>query len=126
MTPEVQKIMEGDQLAGARLISLLENRDRRGIEILRAVYPYTGRAFLIGITGPAGAGKSALVGRMIGHLRGRGLRVGVVAVDPSSPFTGGALMGDRIRMQGHEADARGVYPFHGLPRSRRWGQPVCV
>jgi LAO/AO transport system kinase len=108
MTPEVQKILEGDQLAGARLISLLENRDRRGIEMLRAIYPRTGRAFLIGITGPAGTGKSTLVSRMIGHLRGCGLRVGVVAVDPSSPFNGGALLGDRIRMQGREADA-GVF-----------------
>ena len=76
--------------------------------MLRAIYPRTGRAFLIGITGPAGTGKSTLVSRMIRHLRGRGLRVGVVAVDPSSPFTGGALLGDRIRMQGHEADA-GVF-----------------
>ena len=92
----------------ARLISLLENRDRRGIEMLRAIYPRTGRAFRIGITGPAGTGKSTLVARMIRHLRDRGLRVGVVAVDPSSPFTGGALLGDRIRMQGHEADA-GVF-----------------
>jgi LAO/AO transport system kinase len=108
MTPDIQKILDGDQLAGSRLISLLENRDRRGIEMLKAIYPRTGRAFLIGITGPAGTGKSTLVSRMIRHLRGRGLRVGVVAVDPSSPFTGGALLGDRIRMQGHEADA-GVF-----------------
>jgi LAO/AO transport system kinase len=108
MTLEVQKILEGDQLSGARLISLLENRDRRGIEMLRAIYPRTGRAFLIGITGPAGTGKSTLASRMISHLRGRGLRVGVVAVDPSSPFHRGALLGDRIRMQGHETDA-GVF-----------------
>ena len=72
--------------------------------MLKALYPHTGKAFLIGITGPAGAGKSTLVSRMISCLRGRGLRVGVVAVDPSSPFTGGALLGDRIRMQGHETD----------------------
>ena len=104
MTLEVRKILEGDQLSGARLISLLEKRDRRGIEMLRAIYPRTGRAFLVGITGPAGTGKSTLVSRMIGHLRGRGLRVGVVAVDPSSPFSRGALLGDRIRMQGHETD----------------------
>jgi len=108
MTSEVQKIFEGDQLAGARLISLLENRDLRGIEMLRAIYPRAGRAFLVGITGPAGTGKSTLASRMIRHLRGRGLRVGVVAVDPSSPFNGGALLGDRIRMKGHETDA-GVF-----------------
>lgn len=104
MTPDVEKILQGDQLSGARLISLLEKRDRRGIEMLRAIYPRTGKAFVIGITGPAGTGKSTLVSRMIGRLRGRGLRVGVVAVDPSSPFSRGALLGDRIRMQGHETD----------------------
>ena len=104
MKPDVEKILLGDQLAGSRLISLLEDQDPRGIGMLKALYPHTGKAFLIGITGPAGAGKSTLVSRMISCLRGRGLRVGVVAVDPSSPFTGGALLGDRIRMQGHETD----------------------
>jgi LAO/AO transport system kinase len=72
--------------------------------MLKVIYPRVGNAFLIGITGPAGAGKSTLVSRMISCLRDRGLRVGVVAVDPSSPFTGGALLGDRIRMKGHETD----------------------
>jgi LAO/AO transport system kinase len=104
MKPDVEKILAGDQLAGSRLIRLLEDRDFRGIETLKAVYPHAGKAFLIGITGPAGTGKSTLVARMIRCLRSRGLRVGVVAVDPSSPFTGGALLGDRIRMQGYEAD----------------------
>jgi LAO/AO transport system kinase len=104
MKPDVEKILHGDQLAGSRLISLLEDQDPRGIGMLKTLYPHTGKAFLIGITGPAGAGKSTLVSRMISCLRGRGLRVGVVAVDPSSPFTGGALLGDRIRMQGHETD----------------------
>jgi LAO/AO transport system kinase len=104
MTLEVEKILEGDQLSGARLIRLLERREPRGIDMLRTLYPRTGRAFLIGITGPAGTGKSTLVACMIGHLRGRGLRVGVVAVDPSSPIHRGALLGDRVRMQGHETD----------------------
>ncbi len=108
MKPEAEKILAGDPLAGARLISLLEDRDPLGIEILKDLYPLTGKAFLIGITGPAGAGKSTLVARMIDHLRGRGLRVGVVAVDPSSPFSGGALLGDRIRMQSRATD-RGVF-----------------
>jgi LAO/AO transport system kinase len=108
MKPDVEKILHGEQLAGSRLISLLEDRDPRGIEMLKAIYPHAGKAFLIGITGPAGAGKSTLVSRMISCLRGRGLRVGVVAVDPSSPYSGGALLGDRIRMKRHEAD-EGVF-----------------
>ena len=104
MTPEVKKILEGDQRTGARLISLIEDRDPAGIAMLKALYPHAGKAFLIGVTGPAGAGKSTLVARMIGRLRERGLRVGVVAVDPTSPISGGALLGDRIRMRGHETD----------------------
>jgi LAO/AO transport system kinase len=104
MKSEVERILAGDHLAGARLIRLLEDREPGGIELLKELYPRAGQAFLIGVTGPAGAGKSTLVARMIGHLRARGLRVGVVAVDPSSPFTGGALLGDRIRMQGHATD----------------------
>jgi LAO/AO transport system kinase len=120
MKPEVEKILAGDQLAGSRLIRLLEDRDPRGIEALKAVYPLAGKAFLIGITGPAGTGKSTLVSRMIRCLRGRGLRVGVVAVDPSSPFTGGALLGDRIRMQGYEADP-GVFIRSMASRGRAGG-----
>jgi LAO/AO transport system kinase len=108
MRDDVQKILEGNQLAGARLIRRLEDEEPHGLEMLKALYPHTGKAFLIGVTGPAGTGKSTLVSCMIRHLRGRGLRVGVVAVDPSSPFTGGALLGDRIRMQGHETDS-GVF-----------------
>lgn len=104
MTPEVEKILAGDPLAGARLIRRLEDRDPHGIELLKALHPHAGKAFLIGITGPAGVGKSTLTARMIGHLRTRGMPVGVVAVDPSSPFSGGALLGDRIRMQGHATD----------------------
>ena len=104
MIPAIEKILAGDPLAGARLIRLLEDRDPLGIELLKDLYPMTGRAFLIGVTGPAGAGKSTLVSRLIDHLRARGLRVGVVAVDPSSPFSGGALLGDRIRMQRRATD----------------------
>jgi LAO/AO transport system kinase len=120
MTSEVEKILQGSQLAGARLIRRLEDRDPRAVEVLKALYPRAGRAHLIGVTGPAGAGKSTLVARMIGFLRSRGQRVGVVAVDPSSPFTGGALLGDRIRMQGHEADD-GVFIRSMATRGHRGG-----
>jgi LAO/AO transport system kinase len=120
MTPEIPKILEGDQRAGARLISLIEDRDPDGITLLKALYPHAGRAFLIGITGPAGAGKSTLVAGMIRCLRQRGLRVGVVAVDPSSPLSGGALLGDRIRMKGHETDP-GVFIRSMAARGRMGG-----
>jgi LAO/AO transport system kinase len=102
-----------DLLAGgipalARAISLVENGTERGREILEAVHPRTGRAWRIGVTGPPGAGKSTLVAGITAAAAGAGQSVGVVAVDPSSPFTGGALLGDRIRM--HEAAAHpGVF-----------------
>ena len=81
---------------------------RVGARRSRQIYPHTGRAHLVGVTGPAGAGKSTLVDMLITELRRRGRRVGVVAVDPSSPFTGGAMLGDRVRMQRHAAD-EGVF-----------------
>ncbi len=87
-----------DTLALARLISWAENRDARIGEVLRRVYPKTGHAYRLGITGPPGAGKSTLIARLAILLRDRGEKVAVVAVDPTSPFTGGALLGDRYRM----------------------------
>ncbi|MBI5439703.1 MAG: methylmalonyl Co-A mutase-associated GTPase MeaB [Deltaproteobacteria bacterium] len=102
------KALEGDQRAGARLIRLLEEGDPAGIEGLKALYPHTGRAHVLGITGPPGAGKSTLVDRIIGEFRRRHLSVGVVAIDPSSPFSGGAILGDRVRMQRHATD-EGVF-----------------
>src|SRR5262249_9035450 len=81
-----------------------ENRAGGVAEIMRAVHPRTGRAYVLGITGPPGAGKSTLVDRITTRLRGEGVAVGIVAVDPSSPFTGGAVLGDRIRMQAHTLD----------------------
>lgn len=92
----------------ARVISHIENDDAHREAILEEIYPATGHAFLIGLTGPPGAGKSSLLGELIGYLRSLGLTVGVIAVDPTSPFTGGAILGDRVRMTRHTLD-EGVF-----------------
>ena len=97
-------MLDGDRLALARLITRVENRAADVPEIMRAVHARTGRAYVLGITGPPGAGKSTLVDRVTARLRAEKQAVGVIAVDPSSPFTGGAVLGDRIRMQTHTLD----------------------
>src|SRR5206468_3100481 len=97
-------MLAGDRLALARLITRVENRGPEIPEIMHAIQPRLGRAHVLGITGPPGAGKSTLVDRLTSHLRAEGAAVGVLAVDPSSPFTGGAVLGDRIRMQAHTLD----------------------
>lgn len=97
-------ILTGSVLAGARAIRWLDDRDPRGAEVLAAVYAQTGKAQIIGITGPPGAGKSTLVNALVTEQRRRGRRVGVIAIDPSSPFTGGAILGDRVRMARHSVD----------------------
>jgi LAO/AO transport system kinase len=103
----VRRIADQDRRALARAITLVENRDPDGREIVAKCYPQTGDASLVGITGPPGVGKSSLVGALIGHLREAGDdRIGVVSVDPSSPFTEGALLGDRIRLADHFLDPR--------------------
>lgn len=99
-----EKALEGSQIAGARLIRLLEEGDPVGIEGLKELYPHAGKAFVLGITGPPGAGKSTLCDRIIGEFRQRDKKVGVIAIDPSSPFSGGAILGDRVRMQRHATD----------------------
>jgi LAO/AO transport system kinase len=99
-----QKIINGNQLAGARLIRLLEEEDPAGIGMLKLLYPYTGQAFVMGVTGPPGSGKSTLVNGLISEFRSRNMKVAVVAIDPSSPISGGALLGDRIRMRRHTED----------------------
>jgi LAO/AO transport system kinase len=104
VTDLVRRMLGGDRLALARLITRVENRAPDVPEIMRAIHERTGRAYVLGITGPPGAGKSTLVDRITGRLRGEKLPVGVIAVDPSSPFTGGAVLGDRIRMQAHTLD----------------------
>jgi LAO/AO transport system kinase len=100
----VRRMLDGDRLALARLITRVENRAPDVPDIMRAIHGRTGRAYVLGITGPPGAGKSTLVDRVTSRLRAERLPVGVIAVDPSSPFTGGAVLGDRIRMQTHTLD----------------------
>ena len=97
-------MLAGDRLALARLITRVENRMPGVAEIMRSLQPRLGRAHVLGVTGPPGAGKSTLVDRLTARLRAEGASVGVIAVDPSSPFTGGAVLGDRIRMQAHTLD----------------------
>ncbi len=103
-----QRLLEGDKRALARAISLVENDDPEGWALVREVYPHTGRAVVVGFTGPPGVGKSTLLGRLIEHGRAREREIAVLSVDPSSPFTQGALLGDRIRLADHFLDP-GVY-----------------
>ena len=109
-TPEatVQRILAGDLRALARAITAVENGDPQADELLRQLFPHSGRALVVGITGSPGAGKSTLVDRMAAAYRRQEKTVGIIAVDPSSPFSGGAILGDRIRMQGHSSDP-GIY-----------------
>ena len=100
--------MEGDARAVARAISLIEDEAPSGAELIRRIFASTGRAYLVGITGPPGSGKSTLVDRLTAEIRKTSKTVGVIAVDPTSPFSGGALLGDRVRMQAHAGDA-GVF-----------------
>ena len=100
----VARALDGDRGAVARLISLVETGGDGATEAVARLYPHTGNAYTVGLTGAPGSGKSTLTDRMIGRLRRDGDRVGVLAIDPSSPFTGGAILGDRVRMQDHATD----------------------
>ncbi|PYR27171.1 MAG: methylmalonyl Co-A mutase-associated GTPase MeaB, partial [Acidobacteria bacterium] len=103
-----ERVLAGDPRAMARAISLIEDEDRAGADLVQAIFSRSGRAYLIGVTGPPGAGKSTLVDRLVSEIRGAGSTIGVIAIDPTSPFSGGAVLGDRLRMQAHASD-EGVF-----------------
>src|SRR5882724_12971209 len=115
-----QKILAGDLRALARAATAVEDRRREAETLLQEIFPHTGKSKVIGITGSPGAGKSTLVDRLIRELRGENKTVGVLAVDPTSPYTGGAILGDRIRMLAHHADG-GVFIRSMATRGRLGG-----
>jgi len=106
--PLAENVLNGDIRAAARLMRDIDDNRPQAVDDLKQLYPRTGNAYIIGITGPPGAGKSTLVDQLTAAFRSRGKKVGVVAIDPTSPFTGGAILGDRIRMNRHATD-EGVF-----------------
>jgi len=104
----IDRVVAGDPNAVARAISRVEDGAEEASELMKQVFPHTGRALIIGITGAPGAGKSSLVDKLASYYRAAGDKVGIIAVDPSSPFSGGAILGDRIRMQNLALD-KGVF-----------------
>ena len=120
----VEQMLKGENVSLSRVISLVENESSKVPEIMKLITPHIGKAYCVGVTGPPGAGKSTLVDKLTALMRKQGLKVGIIAVDPSSPFTGGAVLGDRIRMQQHYLDD-GVFirsmatrgSMGGLPRT---------
>ena len=125
MDDTVRRLLDGDQRALSRLISLVETGDPRGAQVMEEVYPHTGKAYCIGVTGPPGAGKSTIVDRLAEVMRARGLSVGIIAVDPTSPYSGGAFLGDRIRMQRHYLDP-GVFIRSMATRDAAGGLPRMI
>ena len=118
----VEQMLKGESASLSRVISLVENESNKVPEIMRLINPHVGKAYCIGITGPSGAGKSTLVDKLTVLIRREGLKVGIIAVDPSSPFTGGAVLGDRIRMQQHYLD-KGVFIRSMATRGSMGGLP---
>src|SRR5690606_30307578 len=102
----VDRVTAGDPRAAARAISIVEGGGPPAVQLVAQLHAHTGRASLVGVTGPPGAGKSTLVGQLVTAYRRTGASVAVLAVDPSSPFSGGAILGDRVRMQSHAEDPR--------------------
>ena len=125
MHPLAEQILTGNRRALSRAISLLERDDPLAARIMAQVHPHTGDGYTVGITGPPGAGKSTLIARLTQKYRGQGRSVGILAVDPSSPYSGGALLGDRIRMEGHYLDA-GVFIRSMSTRGAHGGVPRIV
>jgi len=126
MTPKIMRLVEqmlkGENVSLSRVISLVENESSQVPEIMKLIAPHLGKAHCIGITGPPGVGKSTLVDKLTALMRKQGLKVGIIAVDPSSPFTGGAVLGDRIRMQQHYLDD-GVFIRSMATRGSMGGLP---
>jgi LAO/AO transport system kinase len=118
----VEQMLSGDNVALSRVISLVENESSHVPEIMKLISPHLGKAHCIGITGPPGVGKSTLVDKLTALMRKQGSKVGIIAVDPSSPFTGGAVLGDRIRMQQHYLDD-GVFIRSMATRGSTGGLP---
>jgi LAO/AO transport system kinase len=126
MTPKimrlVERILKGENVSLSRVISLVENESSQVPEIMKLIAPHLGKAYCIGVTGPPGVGKSTLVDKLTALMRKQGSKVGIIAVDPSSPFTGGAVLGDRIRMQQHYLDD-GVFIRSMATRGSMGGLP---
>ena len=108
LQPWIERLRSGDPRALARAISTVENRGPESADLLKALFPHSGKARILGMTGAPGAGKSTLVDQLAKLYRREGKTLGIIAVDPTSPYTGGAILGDRIRMQDHHADP-GIY-----------------
>ena len=115
-----EDILSGSHLAGGRMIRMIEDRKPEADGLMKSLYPHAGTAFIIGITGSPGVGKSTLINALIAEFRTRDKKVAVIAVDPSSPYTGGAILGDRVRMQQHAAD-RHVFIRSMASRGREGG-----
>ena len=125
MHPIAEQLLNGSKRALSRAISLLERDDPLAARIMSEVHLHAGKGYVVGITGPPGAGKSTLIARLTQAYRSQSLSVGVLAVDPSSPYSGGALLGDRIRMEGHYLDA-GVFIRSMSTRGAHGGVPRIV
>jgi len=125
ITRLVERILKGENASLSRVISLVENESNKVPEIMKLIAPHLGKAHCIGVTGPPGVGKSTLVDKLTVLMRKQGLKVGIIAVDPSSPFTGGAVLGDRIRMQQHYLD-NGVFIRSMATRGSMGGLPQAA